>query len=542
MEGIHAINNSVCGENQCQTDGPTYGVCIGIAFSPRAATMLSDTLVASRYREWSRAPPQTHSPGLRPIHREWSAEFDLSDRTLNRSLAFGASTSSAQRLARFVHRVRRGQRTWVAVLGASVTYGHGIEERPPQNYTWPSQLERALRFVFGSSAVRVHNAAMPSTTAAFAAMCIDTLVPMHADLIAIEYSFTTFGSGQLHSLIEQATARGVAVLLVDFSQVINIRTWRGCRMGNLAFAPVHDLCIQNRCSSRPCNVPNLLLTNSHMRHRDMLAASGLTVISNLPFATEEMPTLELGGPQDLRRFIARDGTHLSSMGHWLYARFVMHALWTSGGTGSTRRSSAAATAEEQIRPSSAPSSVCTFGPSLESLLVRDDSARPEPGWKYVVEMRDKPGLVCLKAGEAMELQLEVPKVHGNAMILHLLYLKSYEHMGQARFECRGGCTCATFTIDAHNFDQRDSLETPSPPIEVHFDAGGGRPQLLRSCRLHGRTLTDTSSGEHKFKVTAVVVAPLALVKTLESGIKDVARFVDYSSKQDFAHAASLAGV
>ena len=464
----------------------------------------------------------------------------MSDRALNRSLAFGARTPSAELLAGFVHRVRRGKRTWVAVLGASVTYGHGIEEQPPQNYTWPSQLERALRFVFGSSSVSVHNAAMPATTAAFAAMCIDTIVPMHADLIAIEYSFTTYGSGQLQKLIEQATARGVAVLVVDFSHVINLKTWRGCRMGDLAFASTYSACNKGRCSNETCDVSNLLMTNSPMRHRVMLAETGLPVISNQLFAKEEMKKLALGGAQDLRRFLARDGTHLSSMGHWMYARFVMHALWTSGGTEAapTRGRSEAARLEERIRASSASSSLCAFGPNLKS-LVREDAARPRSGWSYVVERRDKPGLMCTEAGEEMELQLAVPKVDDNAAILHLLYLKSYEHMGQAQFECRGGCTCAAFAIDAHNFDERDSLETPSPPITVRFDPGVSRPQLHRSCRLHGRTLANTSSGEHKFKVTAVVVTPLALVKTLESGINDVAKFVDYSTKSDFARAASL---
>ena len=57
------------------------------------------------------------------------------------------------------------------------------------------------------------------------------------------------------------------------------------------------------------------------------------------------------------------------------------------------------------------------------------------------------------------------------------------------------------------------------------------------CRLRGVTLQNTSSGEHKFKLTALVVTPVAF--KVKSGIGDVANFVDCSSKQVYAHVASL---
>ena len=73
--------------------------------------------------------------------------------------------------------------------------------------------------------------------------------------------------------------------------------------------------------------------------------------------------------------------------------------------------------------------------------------------------------------------------------------------------------------------------TSAAPIEVAFAPG------TAECRLRGVTLQSTRSGEHKFKLTALVVTPLAF--KVKSGIVDVASFVDWSTKEVYAHAASL---
>ena len=125
---------------------------------------VSSAAIEARYEQWAQAPPVRFSPGLKPRFAAWSAELAISDPTLNRSLVSdGPATAS---LVHFLRLLKSGRRdVHVAVLGGSVTYGHGIDEHPMRNYSWPAQLERALRHVWHPR-VSVHNAAMPATTAA----------------------------------------------------------------------------------------------------------------------------------------------------------------------------------------------------------------------------------------------------------------------------------------------------------------------------------------------------------------------------------------
>ena len=98
-------------------------------------------MAAARYAHWARSPPHAFSPGLRPRNRaHWSDGCTIPDVTLNRSLVLDGPGSEP--VARLVRRLEHGAPVQLAVLGASVTSGHGIAESPVSNYTWPAQLER----------------------------------------------------------------------------------------------------------------------------------------------------------------------------------------------------------------------------------------------------------------------------------------------------------------------------------------------------------------------------------------------------------------
>jgi hypothetical protein len=114
----------------------------------------------------------------------------------------------------------------------------------------------------------------------------------------------------------------------------------------------------------------------------------------------------------------------------------------------------------------------------------------------------------------------VGRAAGNASALaHIMYLKSYEHMGTARVSCATGCACSPLVLDAHETTRRDSLETVAPPLHVH-----GQPHA--TCVLRVRLLPETSSGEHKFKLTALIVTPPQ--PDAVAAVADVQDFVDSS--------------
>ncbi|KDD72119.1 hypothetical protein H632_c3839p0, partial [Helicosporidium sp. ATCC 50920] len=80
-------------------------------------------------------------------------------------------------------------------------------------------------------------------------------------------------------------------------------------------------------------------------------------------------------------------------------------------------------------------------------------------------------------------------------IVSLLYLKSYQHMGQARVECVKGCTCAPTVVDAHH-------GTPASQTYLHtFEASPHK-----DCRIRVTVLEGSNSGEHKFKVIGAVLS------------------------------------
>ena len=50
----------------------------------------------------------------------------------------------------------------------------------------------------------------------------------------------------------------------------------------------------------------------------------------------------------------------------------------------------------------------------------------------------------------MQLCVDVSRLrHEQPFIVILGHLISYEHMGKARLDCRGGCSCSPQEIDAH---------------------------------------------------------------------------------------------
>ena len=115
--------------------------------------------------------------------------------------------------------------------------------------------------------------------------------------------------------------------------------------------------------------------------------------------------------------------------------------------------------------------------------------------------------------------------------LWLGYLQSYEHMGRATIQCAGACACAPSEIDAHapplpntprvsiTAVRRVTLRLPpsgevDAPPGVKGTKGAAGPIGNASlgggssgcCRLTLRIQSQSSSGEHKFKLLALLLA------------------------------------
>ena len=80
------------------------------------------------------------------------------------------------------------------------------------------------------------------------------------------------------------------------------------------------------------------------------------------------------------------------------------------------------------------------------------------------------------------------------MTLLLAYLKSYEHMGIASMACMQGCTCRTRLVDGHQMARESTTHLHELLVSQHAEC------------FVGVTVTNhTNSGEHKFKVSGIIM-------------------------------------
>lgn len=98
------------------------------------------------------------------------------------------------------------------------------------------------------------------------------------------------------------------------------------------------------------------------------------------------------------------------------------------------------------------------------------------------------------------------------------YLSSYEHMGRARLTCNGGCECAPSDIDAFvppspdrprvsvTAVRRVALLLPNTSAASGMVRNGQGLSHDACCRLQLRIKNATSSGSHKFKLMAILLA------------------------------------
>ena len=110
-----------------------------------------------------------------------------------------------------------------------------------------------------------------------------------------------------------------------------------------------------------------------------------------------------------------------------------------------------------------------------------------------------------------------PDGAADSLALWLGYLRSYEHMGQATVTCAGACRCLPAEIDAHVPPSRDvprvsvtAVRRIAIQLAPNATSGAASSQAAGSdpacCELRIRIGAGTSSGEHKFKLLALLLA------------------------------------
>lgn len=145
--------------------------------------------------------------------------------------------------------------------------------------------------------------------------------------------------------------------------------------------------------------------------------------------------------------------------------------------------------------------MCTATKDLNAVTAR--------GWAYVSgeDVVDharnttrhvaKPGFMATAAGASVELQVNTRFRHtpvDAAVALTLEFLRSYEHMGNARLECLHLCACEPQLLNGTH-DVKASVAAA-----VTFNV-----TQSRHCAIQLTVLNETQSGEHKVKLLALTV-------------------------------------
>ena len=138
-----------------------------------------------------------------------------------------------------------------------------------------------------------------------------------------------------------------------------------------------------------------------------------------------------------------------------------------------------------------------------------DAVKRRQGFEWLNEAKGarlRPGFIATAVDSVLTIAVDTsaPKGGGGGgggaatsrfARLDLMYLSSYEHMGRASVTCASGCTCAPSTLNGHTTAR--SSQVLVFPLNVSRSA---------ACALEVRVLPESDSGEHKVKLTGLIVA------------------------------------
>jgi len=207
-----------------------------------------------------------------------------------------------------------------------------------------------------------------------------------------------------------------------------------------------------------------------------------------------------------------DRIHPSDAGHSVLAsaiaHLVKHAALLDLAAGS--REDACGVAEDPLPPpmqrrlvdDSQPRVQCYYAKALAGLV---SSTRCD-GWALRDERSSsgvsKPGYIATRAGAACSFEYRVASSSRRHRI-GVGYLKSYRQMGRVRIECSGRCSCEQTLIDAHHSLAFSPYDLRYFSVSLRNDSSAIGAAAM--CTLRLTVSNETSSGAHKFKLTALFI-------------------------------------
>mmetsp|Transcript_22780 Transcript_22780/g.37744 ORF Transcript_22780/g.37744 Transcript_22780/m.37744 type:complete len:532 (+) Transcript_22780:128-1723(+) len=439
-----------------------------------------------------------------------------------------------RRLQCFLSRASAGANLSIGVVGGSVSAGSSSWVRRNQSALFHKRLQRWLEERFPHSHFKHFNGAIPAVPPKYLEHCLPLHVPPTADLILLESAANL--CGKVHAKkkcadglvsVERilrrlmAYPRQPAVVFVHVSPFWTMQTervWPGTLGSKLSrrWLASEDLNFDFHSQWGHPNHEHML--DELSKYYGLPSVSLRDVVYHAAKANSTFHGYTL--PQ-----LYYDRIHPSNHGHEVLSRsleFLLERVIHLANAGHDHlKASSRACDTQQLLPVNAmlPTSnnpqgalQCLDATAIgESLVDRSDCS-----WELKVELSSfgvpKPGWVASQVGQSCRFHYAA-RTDWLTHSIGLGYLKSYEGLGSARVECEGSCSCNASMIDAH-WTERTS------PNDIHyFDIrlsdertrarSGALPERFKShaverrCAFRLTIVNESSSGQHKFKLTAL---------------------------------------
>ncbi|EFN59953.1 expressed protein [Chlorella variabilis] len=450
---------------------------------------------------------------------------------------------SGQRMERLGHKLLQGQPITVAFLGGSITWGRGGYE----GGSFTNRFTEWLNATFPHPDHRVVNLGLPAVTSALFAACYDT-VPEDADLVVLDFAVNdghvsprwreklgySFAGGERRGF-EQLVRKSLRLRQSPAVALLHFFSWNATRdkLEEEGYRPVGDSfffrTVEDELSTiaQYYDAPVLSLRNA-VYHLMREQRFGFQWNVSLHFAkgrsAEEMEVLKQA------QFFWDENHPWDRTGHRAMAELVMAAvsrgvqaaadaqlsqLARVGALAVGQMTAAARSKLAEARPLVAlpplppPMVTGNYEANATSCHLQENFQAvigTLQGFKYEPRAPDEETYVAQKWGltadqpgawATLEIDSGLGGLSGKlkSVQVHLLFLRSWGGMGRARVECAKGCRCKSQQLDGH-WDRQATL-TDLFSLEVSPHA---------QCQLKLTVLEESSSGNHTFSISGVVVS------------------------------------
>eukprot|EP00879_Flechtneria_rotunda_P016086 GHRR01016827.1.p1 GENE.GHRR01016827.1~~GHRR01016827.1.p1 ORF type:complete len:534 (+),score=145.77 GHRR01016827.1:354-1955(+) len=429
---------------------------------------------------------------LGPIMRH---EYTLPMSQIQKSLVYMGSN---YRLRRVVHDLILGRRPIkVGAIGGSIT--HGAKASVIGETDWFSLVGKYLKAAFPRATISTRNGALPATPSALMNMCLEQYVDDDVDLVFVEY-VANDGANRFDEIKAKVYERLLRKLLLRPSRpaVVLLQLMPkgmafapGSREKVPFYATLEDI---YGAQAQYYDLPWLSYRNAMWR---------LTELHTYGYNwTDFMWDVDFMHPIDSGM------AAISDMVAHLIQQTALGLLLTPLG-----RADRELMQEPLPQPMfagnwQAKNLMCTYGEAFKPLADVNNSK----GWDFINEGKlgsPKWGYISRTPGSTLKIVVnsmrnqdgkqqdgDAPQDSKNQpMNVMLAYLKSYDSMGMAKFECTSGCTCEA-----------------KPEVDALHSLHQSTVYLVRllvsqapKCQITITVLDRTRSEQHKFKVSICCV-------------------------------------